>query len=40
MVRSLYDEAAGGVTTTLQQDYFGLDAIAEGDGAARCRAAA
>ncbi|WP_329274445.1 class I SAM-dependent methyltransferase [Streptomyces sp. NBC_00691] len=28
-----YDEAAGRVTTTLRQDYFGLDAIAEGDGA-------
>ncbi|MFI7322754.1 class I SAM-dependent methyltransferase [Streptomyces venezuelae] len=28
-----YDEAASRVTTTLQQDYFGLDTIAEGDGA-------
>lgn len=28
-----YDEAAGRVTSTLQQDYFGLDGIAEGDGA-------
>ncbi|MEW2123062.1 class I SAM-dependent methyltransferase [Streptomyces sp. NPDC087866] len=28
-----YDEAASRVTTTLQQDYFGLDHIAEGDGA-------
>ncbi|MEV8319294.1 class I SAM-dependent methyltransferase [Streptomyces sp. NPDC059900] len=28
-----YDEAARRVTTTLQQDYFELDAIAEGDGA-------
>ncbi|MFF2600441.1 class I SAM-dependent methyltransferase [Streptomyces californicus] len=28
-----YDEPAGRVTTTLRQDYFGLDAIAEGDGA-------
>ncbi|WTX62607.1 methyltransferase domain-containing protein [Streptomyces halstedii] len=28
-----YDEAAGRVTTTLRQDYFGLDTIAEGDGA-------
>ncbi|MER8017570.1 class I SAM-dependent methyltransferase [Streptomyces griseoluteus] len=29
-----YDEAAGAVTTTLRQDYFGLGAVAEGDGAA------
>ncbi len=29
-----YDEAAGRVTTTLQKDYFGLNTIAEGDGAA------
>ncbi|MFJ9927706.1 class I SAM-dependent methyltransferase [Streptomyces misionensis] len=28
-----YDEAAGRVTTTLTQDYFGLNAIAEDDGA-------
>lgn len=28
-----YDEAASRVTTTLQQDYFGLSTIAEGDGA-------
>ncbi|MFD8941549.1 class I SAM-dependent methyltransferase [Streptomyces californicus] len=28
-----YDEPAGRVTTTLRQDYFGLYAIAEGDGA-------
>ncbi|SEG76118.1 Methyltransferase domain-containing protein [Actinacidiphila yanglinensis] len=28
-----YDEAASRVTTTLQQDYFGLNTIAEGDGA-------
>ncbi|MFE5212390.1 class I SAM-dependent methyltransferase [Streptomyces sp. NPDC056600] len=28
-----YDEAAARVTTTLQKDYFGLDAVAEGDGA-------
>ncbi|MFJ3670259.1 class I SAM-dependent methyltransferase [Streptomyces sp. NPDC090106] len=28
-----YDEEARRVTTTLQRDYFGLDAIAEGDGA-------
>ncbi|MDQ0792832.1 class I SAM-dependent methyltransferase [Streptomyces sp. B1I3] len=28
-----YDEAAGRVTTTLQQDYFGLNTIAEDDGA-------
>ncbi|MYQ97222.1 class I SAM-dependent methyltransferase, partial [Streptomyces sp. SID6139] len=27
-----YDEAAGRVTTTLRQDYFGLNTIAEGDG--------
>ncbi|MEV0846368.1 class I SAM-dependent methyltransferase [Streptomyces sp. NPDC049954] len=28
-----YDEAAGRATTTLHQDYFGLDAIAEGQDA-------
>lgn len=28
-----YDETAARVTTTLQKDYFGLDTIAEGDGA-------
>ncbi|WP_326658009.1 hypothetical protein [Streptomyces sp. NBC_00385] len=28
-----YDEAAGRATTTPHQDYFGLDTIAEGQGA-------
>lgn len=28
-----YDEAASRVTTTLQKDYFGLNTIAEDDGA-------
>lgn len=28
-----YDEAADRVTTTLRQDYFGLNTVAEGDGA-------
>ncbi|MEU2109923.1 class I SAM-dependent methyltransferase [Streptomyces sp. NPDC019507] len=28
-----YDESASRVTTTLRQDYFGLNTIAEGDGA-------